>query len=117
MSLPGVCPHVLNSFGTPLVIEPSPGQFSSDAGLLPLRPFDEPIGRTRAFVDARDDPATRNGPSTPSGRWSAPAPTASAPATRTRTTTTEVGGRGQEAASTSPRAAARGLLLSPPDPC
>jgi hypothetical protein len=27
-------------FGTPLVIEPSPGQLSSDAGLLPVRQFD-----------------------------------------------------------------------------
>jgi hypothetical protein len=33
-------PQVLDFFGTPLVIEPSPGQLSSDAGLLPSRPFD-----------------------------------------------------------------------------
>jgi hypothetical protein len=28
-------------FGKSLVIEPSPGQLSSDAGLLPIRQFDE----------------------------------------------------------------------------
>jgi hypothetical protein len=43
-------------FGTPLVIEPSPGQLSSDAGLLPIRQFDDGIGLTRAFADALDDP-------------------------------------------------------------
>jgi hypothetical protein len=43
-------------FGTPLVIEPSPGQLSSDAGLLPIRQFDERIGLTQAFAAALDDP-------------------------------------------------------------
>jgi hypothetical protein len=43
-------------FGTPLVIEPSPGQLSSDAGLLPIRQFDHRIGLTRAFAGALDDP-------------------------------------------------------------
>src|SRR5215470_5222222 len=56
MSLPGVWPQVLDFFGTPLVIEPSPGQLSSDAGLLPVRQFDQHIGLTRAFADALDDP-------------------------------------------------------------
>ena len=37
MSLPDVWPQVLSFFGTPLVIESSPGQLSSDAGLLPIR--------------------------------------------------------------------------------
>jgi hypothetical protein len=46
----------LDFFGTPLVIEPSPGQFSSDAGLLPIRQFDERIELTRAFAQALDDP-------------------------------------------------------------
>jgi hypothetical protein len=46
----------LDCFGTPLVIEPSPGQLTSDAGLLPIRQFDEQIGLTRAFADALDDP-------------------------------------------------------------
>ncbi len=51
-------PERLDFFGTPLVIEPSPGQLSSDAGLLPIRQFDERVGLTRAFADALDDPAT-----------------------------------------------------------
>jgi hypothetical protein len=46
----------LDFFGTPLVIEPSPGQLSSDAGLLPIRQFDERIGLTQAFAAALDDP-------------------------------------------------------------
>jgi hypothetical protein len=54
--LPGVWPQVLDFFGTPLVIQPSPGQFSGDAGLLPIRQFDQRIGLTRAFADALDDP-------------------------------------------------------------
>ena len=56
MSVPGAWPQVLDFFGTPLVIEPSPGQLSSDAGLLPIRQFDERVGLTRAFADALDDP-------------------------------------------------------------
>jgi hypothetical protein len=38
------------------VIEPSPGQLSGDAGLLPIRQFDQHIGLTRAFAEALDDP-------------------------------------------------------------
>src|SRR5262249_27436669 len=49
-------PQVLDFFGTPLVIEPSAGQLSGDAGLLPIRQFDQRIGLTRAFADALDDP-------------------------------------------------------------
>src|SRR6516162_1992605 len=56
MSLPGVWPQVLDFFGTPLVIEPSPGQLSGDAGLLPVRQFDQRIGLTPAFANALDDP-------------------------------------------------------------
>src|SRR5579871_2602715 len=56
MSLPAAWPQRLNFFGTPIVMEPSPGQLSSDAGLLPIRQFDEHIGLTRAFTDALDDP-------------------------------------------------------------
>jgi hypothetical protein len=47
MSIPAAWPRVLDFFGTPLVIEPSPGQLSSDAGLLPIRQFDERIGLYR----------------------------------------------------------------------
>src|SRR5262245_20807647 len=56
MSIPAAWPQVLDFFGTPLVIEPSAGQLSSDAGLLPIRQFDDRIGLTRAFTDALDDP-------------------------------------------------------------
>jgi hypothetical protein len=34
MSIPPAWPEVLDFFGTPLVLEPSPGQLSGDAGLL-----------------------------------------------------------------------------------
>ena len=56
MSLPAAWPQILDFFGTPLVIEPSPGQLSCDAGLLPIRQFDQRVGLTRAFADALDDP-------------------------------------------------------------
>lgn len=56
MSIPAVWPQVLDCFGTPLVLEASPGQRTSAAGPLPIRQFDEQIGFTRAFADARDDP-------------------------------------------------------------
>ena len=55
MSITAAWPQVLDFFGTPLVIEPSTGQLSSDAGLLPIRQFDQRIGLTRAFADALDD--------------------------------------------------------------
>jgi hypothetical protein len=32
------------------VIEPYPGQLSGDAGLFPIRQFDQRIGRTRALL-------------------------------------------------------------------
>jgi hypothetical protein len=38
------------------LVEPSQAQLTSDAGLLPLRQFDERIGLTRQFADALDDP-------------------------------------------------------------
>jgi hypothetical protein len=56
MSVPSAWPQVLDFFGTPLVIEPSQGQLSGDAGLLPIRQFDQRIGLTRAFAGALDDP-------------------------------------------------------------
>jgi hypothetical protein len=40
----------------PVSVEPSQAQLTSDAGLLPLRQFDERIGLTRQFADALDDP-------------------------------------------------------------
>src|SRR6516162_476322 len=56
MSLPAAWPQFLDYFGTPLAIEPSPGQLSSDAGLLPVRQFDQRIGLTQSFTEALDDP-------------------------------------------------------------
>jgi hypothetical protein len=56
MSLPAVWPQDLDYFGTPLVIEASSGQLSGDAGLLPVRQFDQRVGLTRSFADALDDP-------------------------------------------------------------
>jgi hypothetical protein len=52
MSLPGVWPQVLDFFGTPPVLEPAGGQLSGDAGLLPVRQFDQRIGLTQAFTEA-----------------------------------------------------------------
>lgn len=40
----------------PIVVEASAGLLTSDAGLLPLRQFDEHLGLTRQFADALDDP-------------------------------------------------------------
>jgi hypothetical protein len=56
MSVPSAWPQVLNFFGRPLVIEPSPGQLSSDARLLPIRQFDQRIGLTRTFAGVLDNP-------------------------------------------------------------
>ena len=40
---------------TPVVIEPSTDQISSDAGLLPIRQLDERLGLTRQFAEALSD--------------------------------------------------------------
>ena len=56
MSIPPGWPQVLEFFGTLLFNEPSPGQLSGDAGLLPLRQFDQRLGLTWAFAEALDDP-------------------------------------------------------------
>jgi hypothetical protein len=42
--------------GTPLVIEPSPGRFSGDVGLLPVRQLGQSINLTGAFAEALDGP-------------------------------------------------------------
>jgi hypothetical protein len=60
MSIPAAWPQILNFFGTPLVIEPSLGQLSSDAGLLPIRQVEQRIGLTRPFANAFDDPRHRD---------------------------------------------------------
>src|SRR5260221_10221011 len=43
-------------FSRPIIVEPSQAALSSDAGLLPLRQFDEQIGLTQALAAAIDDP-------------------------------------------------------------
>jgi hypothetical protein len=60
MSLPPGWPQVLDFFGTSIVIEPSPGQLSGDAGLLPIRQFDQRIGLTWAFAVALDPDLTEH---------------------------------------------------------
>ena len=49
MSIPPAWPYVLYFSRTPLVIEPSSGQLSSDAGLPGVRQFEQRIGLTRAL--------------------------------------------------------------------
>ena len=39
----------------PIIVEPSRAELSSDAGLLPLRQYDEQIGLTRQFAQALSD--------------------------------------------------------------
>jgi hypothetical protein len=45
----------LDFFGKPIVVEPSEAQLTSDAGLLPIRQFDEQIGLTEQFAGALHD--------------------------------------------------------------
>jgi hypothetical protein len=82
MSVSPAWPQVLDSFDTPLVSEPSAGQLCSDAGLLPIRQFDQRIGPTRAFAEALDDP--RDPDLTEHTFLSAPGSTASWPVTGMR---------------------------------
>src|SRR5471030_3083838 len=43
-------------FHLPIVVEATAAQLSSDAGLLPIRGFDELIGLTRSFAAVLNDP-------------------------------------------------------------
>jgi hypothetical protein len=56
MNVPGARPQVIDFFGMPTLIEPSPGQLAGDAALLHVRPFDQRLSLTRAFAEALDDP-------------------------------------------------------------
>jgi hypothetical protein len=56
MSIQPAWQQTLDFFGVSLVIEPSHGQLTSDAGLLPIRQFDQRIGLTQSFAEALNDP-------------------------------------------------------------
>ena len=56
MSRQGVWQKSFGFLGSkPIVVEPTAGGLTSDAGLLPLRQFDEAFGLTRQFADALED--------------------------------------------------------------
>jgi hypothetical protein len=46
--------------GCPLIVEPSPLHLTKDAGLLPLRVFDQHLGFTQRFAAVLDDPRHPN---------------------------------------------------------
>ena len=56
MSIQPAWQQTLAFFDTPVVVEPSAGQLTSDAGLLPFRQLDEHLGLTQAFAAVLDDP-------------------------------------------------------------
>jgi Transposase DDE domain group 1 len=56
MSIQPAWQQTFDFFQLPVVLEPSRATLSSDAGLLPLRQFDERLGLTQAFAQALDDP-------------------------------------------------------------
>jgi hypothetical protein len=56
VSIQPVWQESLAFFGTPIVLEPSSAQLSSDAGLLPFRQLDQHLGLTRAFAAVLNDP-------------------------------------------------------------
>ena len=56
MSIQPAWQRTFDFFELPVVIEPSRATLSSDAGLLPLRDFDQRIGLTQGFAAALDDP-------------------------------------------------------------
>jgi hypothetical protein len=60
MSIQSAWQVTFDFFGVPLQIEPSQAQLTSDAGLLPLRQFDEHICLTQQFAQALDDPRAPN---------------------------------------------------------
>jgi len=59
MSIQPAWQHTLDFFGTPIVVEPTAGLLTSDAGLLPFRQFDERIRLTQDFAAVLNDPQWR----------------------------------------------------------
>lgn len=55
MIIQSVWQKSLGFFGKPVVVEPSEASLSGDAGLLPIRQFDEAIGLTEQFAAAVTD--------------------------------------------------------------
>jgi hypothetical protein len=56
MSIQPAWQATLDFFDTPVVVEPSAGQLTSDAGLLPFRQADQLLGFTRDFAAQLSDP-------------------------------------------------------------
>src|SRR5262249_13836235 len=56
MSIHPAWQQTFDFFGPPVVVEPSRAALSSDAGLLPLRQFDEQLAFTQTFAAALADP-------------------------------------------------------------
>jgi len=56
MSIQPAWQETLHFFGAPVVVEPSAGLLTSDAGLLPFRQFDEQLSLTRDFAAVLNDP-------------------------------------------------------------
>ncbi len=56
MSIQPAWQQTFDFFELPVVIEPSRDRFCGDAGLLPVRQFDQHIGLTEAFAKALHDP-------------------------------------------------------------
>jgi hypothetical protein len=56
MSIPPAWQQTFASFALPVVVEPSQGQRTSEAGLHPIRELDQRSGLTRTFAKALDDP-------------------------------------------------------------
>jgi hypothetical protein len=56
MMIQSVWQESFGFFDKPVVVEPSEAELTSDAGLLPIRQFDQQIGLTEQFAAVLDDP-------------------------------------------------------------